>query len=294
MEKNKLIKYLDNFLLLDKFNDTSKNWLQVDTTKNEIKKIWYAVDATSYIFDLAIENKVDLIIVHHWLFWWIENVIKWVYFDRISKLLNNNIWLYACHLPLDAHPLVWNNIWIATSLINIIWNLGKKYKPEDFLNIIWKEKVNNESILKILLSDWIVYKDNNIILEKFWNEKWVYIWYGIKFKNIEIPRVSIIDPFCKMIWFENKLYNFWKKNTFKSIAICSGWALDLAQEAKEKNYDLLIVWEWAHHQLIYTKELKQSILLAWHYETEKFWPKLLAYHLKEKFWVDIIFLDEKY
>ncbi|NDK07764.1 hypothetical protein EOM39_00790 [Candidatus Gracilibacteria bacterium] len=42
------------------------------------------------------------------------------------------------------------------------------------------------------------------------------------------------------------------------------------------------------------KELLQSIMLCGHYETEKIGPKLLAYHLKDKFDIEVIFLDEKY
>jgi putative NIF3 family GTP cyclohydrolase 1 type 2 len=36
------------------------------------------------------------------------------------------------------------------------------------------------------------------------------------------------------------------------------------------------------------------VILAWHRETEVFWPKLLSEHLKRKFGLKIVFLDEKY
>jgi putative NIF3 family GTP cyclohydrolase 1 type 2 len=69
MIKVELIKYLDDYLKKSDFKDTSKNGLQVDTQKKEIKKIGYAVDATTYIFDKAIYEKVDMVISHHGLFW---------------------------------------------------------------------------------------------------------------------------------------------------------------------------------------------------------------------------------
>ena len=46
--------------------------------------------------------------------------------------------------------------------------------------------------------------------------------------------------------------------------------------------------------MTFAKELWQSILIWGHYETEKIWPKLLAYHLRDKFDLEIVYLDEKY
>jgi putative NIF3 family GTP cyclohydrolase 1 type 2 len=56
MNKQELIKYLDDYLKIKDFKDTSKNGLQVDNSKSEIKKIGYAVDANTYIFDKAKEE----------------------------------------------------------------------------------------------------------------------------------------------------------------------------------------------------------------------------------------------
>jgi len=287
MRKKQLIEFLNEFLKISRYQDTSKNWLQVDTTKTEIKKIWYAVDATSYIFDLAIKNQVDLVLVHHWIFWWIENTLTDIYFDRVNKLIKNDIWLYACHLPLDAHPVVWNNIGILVSLINILWNFEKKYKPED----LWAE----DGIDKILdTAEWIIFEDEEIIIETFWRYKGIPIGYWLRFKNQPIHWASVVSPFCEMMWFERKFYNFWQKEYLQSFAIVSWGGGEATKEAKVKWYDLFITWEMVHYQICFAKELGQSILLAGHRETEKIWPKLLAYYLKKKFGLDIIFLDEKY
>lgn len=256
MLKEKLVSYLDNYLKIDQITDSSKNWLQVDNSKKQIKKIWYAVDATNYILDLAVENKVDFLIVHHWLFWWVEQVLVWVSFERIKKLIKHNIALYASHLPLDKHEEVGNNIGIVK------W----------FANIFWIQ---------------------NYDLEELWNYNQVNIWYGIKYTN-PIHISNIITPFATSMWFEKKLYNFWQKEYIKNIFVVSwGW-WEALLECKQKNYDLFITGEMAHWQLCLAKELWQSLLLWWHRETEKIGVKLLAHHLQNKFSVDTIFLDEKY
>jgi len=288
MEKNKLIDFLNIFLRIEKFKDSSKNWLQVDFSKEEIKKIWYAVDATSYIFDLAIQNNIDLILTHHGIFWWVENVLTDIYYERIAKLIKNDIWLYACHLPLDAHPVVGNNIWILVALVNSLSRGETKKK----MNSMLSEFENN--IDEVLDSDWIIWEDNELVIERFWNYHWFNIGYGVRFKNQQFHWAQVISPFAETMWFERKIYNFGKKEYFTSVAIVSGWAGELVKEAHDKWYDFYITWEAVHWQLTFAKEIWQSILLWWHRETEKIWPKLLAYYIKKKFNIDVIFLDEKY
>ena len=39
MEKTKLIQFLDEYLQINQYEDSSKNGLQVDNSKKEIKKI---------------------------------------------------------------------------------------------------------------------------------------------------------------------------------------------------------------------------------------------------------------
>jgi putative NIF3 family GTP cyclohydrolase 1 type 2 len=103
MNKQELITYLDTFLETILYQDSSKNGLQVDTTKNEIKKIGYSVDASTYIFEKAKEEKVDLVISHHGIFWGHEQVLVGIPFLRAKKLIDSDIALYASHIPLDAH-----------------------------------------------------------------------------------------------------------------------------------------------------------------------------------------------
>jgi putative NIF3 family GTP cyclohydrolase 1 type 2 len=237
---------------------------------------------------LAIQNEVDLILTHHWIFWWIENVLTDIYYEKISKLIKNDIWLYACHLPLDAHPVVWNNIWILVGLVNILNQWKTKEKMNKILNN-FENKID-----EILDSDWIIYEDDEFVIERFWNYRWTNLGYWLKFKEQEFHWTQIISPFAEIMWFERKFYNFWKNEYFKSVAIVSGEWWSFIKESRDKNYDILITGEAVHWQITFAKEIWQSILIAWHRETEKIWPKLLAYYLKKRFDLEVTFLDEKY
>ncbi len=118
MKRNDLITYLDQYLEIDTYKnvDISLNGLQVGTNDREIKRVAVAVDACLQTINLAIEAKVDLIIVHHGLYWGKPIPIKDNFYKKIKLLMDNNIDLYAAHLPLDAHLEVGNNKVMATVL----------------------------------------------------------------------------------------------------------------------------------------------------------------------------------
>jgi len=118
MIKKDLITHLDMYLNNKGYTDNSKNGLQVDNQKIEINKVGFAVDASIYIFDRAIEEKVDLLITHHGLYWGNERVMTGLLYERVSRLIRSDIAHYGIHLPLDAHPEVGNNIELIHAFIN--------------------------------------------------------------------------------------------------------------------------------------------------------------------------------
>lgn len=259
MKKQDLVNYLDNYLQIKLFTDKSKNGLQVDNSREDIKKIGYSVDASTYIFDFAKKEDVDMILSHHGMYWWYEETLVWVPFLRAKKLIDNDIALYASHLPLDAHNEVGNNIGLLKWFVNIFWLREWEYK-----------------------------------IESFWEYNWNTIWFWLRFDS-KVHISSLQTLFADTLKLQKKLYNFANKDFINSIAFVSWWAWDdIIKESFNKSYDLLLTWELKHSDIILSKELGQSIMICWHYETEKIWPKLLAYHLKDKFGIEVIFLDEKY
>lgn len=105
----KLLPLLDSELGLSEFpGDESINGLQVEG-RERIRKIGLAVDACEYVFRKSLETGVDFLIVHHGLIWGGIKAIKGVTKKRIKALLDADISLYACHLPLDWHPEYGNN-----------------------------------------------------------------------------------------------------------------------------------------------------------------------------------------
>lgn len=106
-----LCAYLDDYLCVEEFTDYCPNGLQIEG-KEEIKKIVTAVSANLATIEAAVSEKADALIVHHGLFWNKEveqGCLVGTRRKKIQLLLENQISLFAYHLPLDAHQEVGNN-----------------------------------------------------------------------------------------------------------------------------------------------------------------------------------------
>lgn len=112
-----LDKYFKEILDIENFpGDPSQNGIQVDNDGSPVKKIAFSVDASLETFQRAKDAGADMIFVHHGLLWGISQSLTGIFYNRIKFLLENNIALYGCHLPLDAHPILGNNAYIAKKL----------------------------------------------------------------------------------------------------------------------------------------------------------------------------------
>ena len=112
MELKRITDYLDSYLDIRSFQDDSANGLQVENSEN-VEKIGVAVDACHEAICKAGDEKCDLLIVHHGLFWGRQQLIVDNHFQRIRALVMADMALYAAHLPLDAHLDVGHNRQIA-------------------------------------------------------------------------------------------------------------------------------------------------------------------------------------
>jgi dinuclear metal center YbgI/SA1388 family protein len=113
-----LASFFNSLLNVEMFAsaDSSLNGLQVDNDGAEITKIVFAVDACLESFKRCAAVGGKMLFVHHGLFWGSVMAVKGVYRQRLQYLLDNNIALYAAHLPLDQHLRLGNNAALAEML----------------------------------------------------------------------------------------------------------------------------------------------------------------------------------
>ncbi|MCK4981284.1 MAG: Nif3-like dinuclear metal center hexameric protein [Victivallaceae bacterium] len=112
---NTITNKLDDYLNIPDFQDYSQNGLQI-SGKNNVRRIAGLVDASLEGFAAAADANADMIIVHHGLLWGKPVSITGTLYERVKILIENNISLYAAHLPLDAHIELGNNAQLANIL----------------------------------------------------------------------------------------------------------------------------------------------------------------------------------
>ncbi|MCD6143282.1 Nif3-like dinuclear metal center hexameric protein [Thermococcus sp.] len=109
VNRDEIVNFLDEYLNVLAFPDKSRNGLQVEG-KEEVEKIAFAVDACMDTFIKARAFGADMLIVHHGLIWGGIEYVRGLVQKRLKFLLENELNLYAAHLPLDLHPEVGNNV----------------------------------------------------------------------------------------------------------------------------------------------------------------------------------------
>jgi dinuclear metal center YbgI/SA1388 family protein len=109
IDRDDLHRHLHELLEADRFKDYGPNGLQVEG-KAAIHKVVSGVTASLALIDAAIAAKADAIFVHHGLFWRGQDgrLTGWMK-QRVARLIQHDINLYAYHLPLDAHVSLGNN-----------------------------------------------------------------------------------------------------------------------------------------------------------------------------------------
>lgn len=112
-----IVRHLDEHLRIAECSDWAHalNGLQVENS-GRVRKIGAAVDASTRAFTLAAEAGVDLLLVHHGLFWPGLQAVTGPFRRQVAFLLEHDMALYSAHLPLDIHSVLGNNAQLVAAL----------------------------------------------------------------------------------------------------------------------------------------------------------------------------------
>ena len=114
-DRSALVKYLDDYLNVAVIPDRSQNGLQVEG-RSRVHRAAFAVDASLSTIRAAVRLGAQVLVVHHGLFWSGNERITGIMRKRVGALIENDVSLYAAHLPLDCHQEVGNNVELARLL----------------------------------------------------------------------------------------------------------------------------------------------------------------------------------
>ena len=114
---SEIVEYANKYLRIRKIEDwpNALNGLQIENSGN-VTKIGAAVDVSTRVLTKAAKQQVDLLIVHHGLFWPGLQPVAGGLRRQLKIAFENNLALYSAHLPLDVHPDIGNNAQLAGAL----------------------------------------------------------------------------------------------------------------------------------------------------------------------------------
>jgi dinuclear metal center YbgI/SA1388 family protein len=114
---SEIVSYTDRFLRIRDVGDwdNALNGLQIENS-GRVTRIGAAVDVSTRVLTEAQKRDVDLLIVHHGLFWPGLQPIRGALCRQLRLAFENDVALYSAHLPLDIHPRVGNNAQLVAAL----------------------------------------------------------------------------------------------------------------------------------------------------------------------------------
>jgi dinuclear metal center YbgI/SA1388 family protein len=114
---HEMVRFVDGYLRLTEIEDYANalNGLQIENS-GEVTKIGAAVDASARTIQMAVDDGLDLLVVHHGLFWPGLRAVTGSLYRTLKLALEHNLAVYSAHLPLDLHPKIGNNALLAAAL----------------------------------------------------------------------------------------------------------------------------------------------------------------------------------
>ena len=114
---SEIVSYADRFLRIQEVGDwdNALNGLQIENS-GRVTRLGAAVDVSTRVLTGAAKKKVNLLIVHHGLFWAGLQPVRNALRRKLKLAFENDIALYGAHLPLDIHPTVGNNAQLVAAL----------------------------------------------------------------------------------------------------------------------------------------------------------------------------------
>lgn len=123
----------------------------------------------------------------------------------------------------------------------------------------------------------------------FGNYHGVNIGKGFELED-PLPLDTLIMRFEEKIGKPLVIWDFGVKEVRKG-AFVSGDAISLLPEAVEKGLDILIVGEPRHYAYSVARDNNINVVFFGHYQTETLGLRALGEHLREKFGLEVVFLE---
>jgi dinuclear metal center YbgI/SA1388 family protein len=272
---SEIVSYTDRFLRIHDVGDwdNALNGLQIENS-SRVTRLGAAVDVSTRVLTEAAKKKVNLLIVHHGLFWAGLQPVRNALRRKLELAFENDIALYSAHLPLDSHPKVGNNAQLVAALFG-------KLRSRDGGTAL---KGSERRIYPAAGADMSAPANS---VYPFLKEKGQPI--GLKVRA-SMPRSELVRKLRRAVNGPVKIFEFGPEQTC-TIGIVTGAAGSEIYRVAQENIDTFITGEAPHWAAVAAEELGMNLLLGGHYATEVFGVKALAAQLSKKFRIPWEFID---
>jgi dinuclear metal center YbgI/SA1388 family protein len=114
---DEIVAFLDDELRLSEVPDYpgALNGLQMQGGE-EVQRVAAAVDASLPVVKKAVAAGVDLLVVHHGMFWKGARPVTGATYEKFKTAMEAGLAIYSAHIPLDVHPVLGNNARLSAAL----------------------------------------------------------------------------------------------------------------------------------------------------------------------------------
>jgi dinuclear metal center YbgI/SA1388 family protein len=270
-----IVNYADRFLRIRDVGDwdNALNGLQMENS-GRVTRIGAAVDVSTRILTEAQKRGIDLLIVHHGLFWPGLQPVRGAFGRQLRIAFENDIALYSAHLPLDIHARVGNNAQLIAAL-----GLGFGVRRH-----VAAFESSPRRIRPVADADVSAHSKS---AQPFLEEKGQPV--GLKVRA-SLSRSKLVRKLENALKGPVKVFGFGPKQT-RVIGVVTGAAGSEIYRVADEGIDTFITGEAPHWAAIAAEEVGMNLLLGGHYATEVFGVKAFAAHLSKRFRVSWEFID---
>ncbi len=272
---SEVVSYTDRFLRIRDVGDwdNALNGLQIENS-GRVTRIGAAVDVSTRVLTKAAKQDVDLLIVHHGVFWPGLQPVQGALRRQLRIAFENDVALYGAHLPLDIHARVGNNAQLVAAL-DLPFGVRGHARVRHRTDSPWRTLKSGDM------------SPQSKFTQPFLEEKGQPV--GLKIRA-SLPRSELIRKLQKALNAPVKIFDFGPKKT-RSIGVVTGAAGSEIYRVADEGIDTFITGEAPHWAAVAAEELGMNLLLGGHYATEVFGVKALAAHLSKRFRVPWEFID---
>jgi dinuclear metal center YbgI/SA1388 family protein len=259
-----VIAFLDELLAIEGFPDLGPNGLQVPGSAT-VTTVVTGVSAQRELFERALEEQAELVLVHHGILWDFEpRRIGAAQAARLKLLLANDVALAAYHLPLDAHVEHGNNALLAQQLGATSIVPAFPFKGREIGVVArFDGKGNGDAD-----------GDGN----------------SADGDPDGIPAPELLARVASATGREPLVFDAGPEH-IRTLGIVSGSAANTLQEAIDLGLDAFLTGEPKEHVMAQARESGIHFVAAGHYATETFGIRRLGELVAERFGVRHVFVD---